>query len=430
MVFLVLVLWAWNVPSAWANGQSSHIWIAENAKTHIEAGVLRDLVTDPALQQALINGAMFPDGGYPLGDPYAEIAHWEPFQNAYRDWIIAEYEAPWTDEAAPHIAFLLGMAAHGIADQLYDSLFMERSRQEDTEDGWGENFDMATDVVTMARLGPVEAPGHWLPARQLVDIYLAQTNHTVSEATLEEGQALLRLAVNAVALMAANPDGVDTFAAEFPWAADHMDDPGQAGSPPGAAALLALYWESVWARLNGDSTALVLASYPPNGGTLHPREVDRVQSRITLVFSEAVHQDSLASSHFVLSAEDGTLVPVNAWLFYRDMSHVVHIAPESDLEADTWYSVAVGAGIRTVDGQTTQGDWSFSFTTGAPAVDSGASITDTAQSLYPTADDAAKPPASDSCGGCTVGQTGGHNWPTGLVLMAFCSVYRRRSWRS
>jgi hypothetical protein len=176
MVYLVLVLWVWNLPSARANGQSSHIWIAENAKTHIEAGALRDLVTDPALQQALINGAMFPDGGYPLGDPYAAIAHWEPFQNGYRDWIIAEFEMPWTGEAATHVAFLLGMAAHGMADQLYDSLFMERSRQEDTEDGWGGNFDLAT----MAALGPVEAPEHWLPARQLVDIYQSEYQHTVS----------------------------------------------------------------------------------------------------------------------------------------------------------------------------------------------------------------------------------------------------------
>jgi hypothetical protein len=247
---------------------------------------------------------------------------------------------------------------------------------------------------------------------------------------LEEGQGLLRLAVTAVALMAENPDGVDTFEAEFPWAAEHMDDPSQAGSPPCAAALLALYWESVWARLNGDSTALILSTYPPDGGTLHPREAGRVESRITLVFSEAVHQDSLARSDFVLSAQDGTTVPVNAWLFYRDMSHVVHIAPESDLEKATWYSVAVGPGIRTVDGQTTQGEWSFSFATGAPVVDSGVSSTDTGQPPSSTVDDSAKRTDGDSCGGCAQGETTGHNWPADLVFVVFYGVCRRRSWRS
>ena len=45
-------------------------------------------LTQPELRKMLDNGTMFPDGGYPLGDPYAEIAHWEPFQGAYLDWIV------------------------------------------------------------------------------------------------------------------------------------------------------------------------------------------------------------------------------------------------------------------------------------------------------------------------------------------------------
>jgi hypothetical protein len=255
----------------------------------------------------------------------------------------------------------------------------------------------------------------------------------VSESTLEEGQALLRLAVNAVALMAANPDGVETFEAQFPWAADHMDDPGQAGSPPCAASVLALYWQSVWARLHGESSPLMLATYPPDDGTLHPREVGRVESRISLVVAEAVHEDSLDSDDFVLTAEDGTVVPVNAWLFYRDMSHVVHLAPESTLREDTWYTLGVGPGIRTIDGQTTLGDWTLTFTTGAPPVDTGPSTTDTAppdDSSLAAPDESTQPKDADACGGCGQAGRAADRRLVGFAFFALCTAYRRRSWRS
>ena len=112
---------------ALANGQSTHLWITEHALTHLPDGELKDIVSDPANRQMLRNGTMFPDGGYAVSDDYGEIAHWEGFQSAYREWIENNYPQPFSDAGAQHVAFLMGMASHGMADQVFDSLFMERS---------------------------------------------------------------------------------------------------------------------------------------------------------------------------------------------------------------------------------------------------------------------------------------------------------------
>jgi len=407
----VLTLFAvlWGLPVL-ANGQSTHVWIAQHAQTHLTDGELRDFVTDPAIQTALINGAMFPDGGYPLDDDYAEIAHWEPFQNAYRDWIAETYAPPWSDEASRHVAFLLGMAAHGIADQVFDALFMERSRQEDTDGGWGDNFDLATDVVMMARVGKVEAPDHWLPAQPLIDIYRDQHAHTVTQSTLEEGQGLLRFAIGSVGLMSENPEGVTMYEADFPWAATVIDDPDQPGSPPCEGEVLALYWQSVWARVHGraEEVDLLLRTFPEDGGYAHPTTAGIVENRISLVMAEAIRSDSLTADRIVLTHEDGEVVPTEAWLFYRDNSHVIHLAPLEDLLEDTAYTVTIGAGLETIDGRLTGGSTRFSFSTGAPPADSG-------QDTAPRA----KRRAATGCGGCAAVSGSA---PVAVVLLLIAGI--------
>ena len=102
--------------SAWANGQTTHVWIAEEALRSLEAGELKSLLSSPELRDPLLNGAMFPDGGYAVSDHYGELAHWEPFQQAYLQWIRDTFPPPWDEgDAAPHVAFLMGLAAHGLA---------------------------------------------------------------------------------------------------------------------------------------------------------------------------------------------------------------------------------------------------------------------------------------------------------------------------
>ncbi|RME22841.1 MAG: hypothetical protein D6798_14845 [Deltaproteobacteria bacterium] len=362
-----------------ANGQSTHIWITQHALEHLPDGELKELLTDPALEPMLINGAMFPDGGYPLDDPYAEIAHWEPFQDRYRDWIAAHYSPPYTDEGAQHVAFLMGMASHGMADQVFDALYYPRGQQHDPDSDFGgfESFDTATDVVWMSIAGPVELPEDQVPTDTLVQLY-AEHGHEVSADTLATGQSLLRIAVEWVGNMAALPEQVDYYAGLFPWMNSHLDDPTVSGNPPCEGEVVAAYWQSVWARLHGD-LALdpeIIAIFPRSGYGLDTDHT-RVESRISVAFAQAIVQESLPDPPVVVTDEDGNAVAVDTWLYYGDNSHVLHIQPVDDWRPDTTYTVHIVDGIRTIDGQQTTGDTRFTVSTAAPPDDGSTAGGDT-----------------------------------------------------
>ena len=111
----------------WANGQSSHLWITHRAIEHLPNGELKQLLEEPYLEDHWRNGTMFPDGGYAVGDDYGEIAHWESFQIAYLEWIRDTFSPPWSLEAKEHIAFLMGLGSHGLADQSYDAMYFRRA---------------------------------------------------------------------------------------------------------------------------------------------------------------------------------------------------------------------------------------------------------------------------------------------------------------
>ena len=106
--------------------------------------------------------------GYPIDDPYAEIAHWEPFQKAYLQWIKESFEPPYDQEALEHIAFLMGLASHGMADQTFDSMYMSRAKVYDADSDWTRSMDEATDVAFIAQTHPQPVPGNLDTPGQLV----------------------------------------------------------------------------------------------------------------------------------------------------------------------------------------------------------------------------------------------------------------------
>jgi len=142
--------------SARANGNDSHLWITKTARSQLPDGTLKRLLSDPAHERALWNGSIFPDGGYVVGNDYGEMAHWEPFVEAYVQWIRARWLPPYDGEAARHIAFLMGVASHVLADQTYDSMFMAKARGYDAA-MWSDerllDFDSNTDVMLAAETG-------------------------------------------------------------------------------------------------------------------------------------------------------------------------------------------------------------------------------------------------------------------------------------
>ena len=245
----LMILWIWS-ETALANGQSTHLWITEHALTHLPEGELKGLLTRADLRPMLDNGTMFPDGGYAIFDDYGEIAHWEDFQDDYLEWIIANEPPPFRDEEAQHVFSSWGSGSHGMADQVFDSLFMERSKLYD-EAGSEllDSLDTASDVLFVAATQPRDVPEFWTPSGLFVDLY-AQQDHEVSTATMESGQTRLAAALVWVALMSELDERVAEYEVQYPWSAAHLFDPMTPGSPPCEGAIIAEYWQTLWERLH------------------------------------------------------------------------------------------------------------------------------------------------------------------------------------
>ena len=358
---------------ALANGQTTHIWITLHAREHLPPGELRDLVFRADLEPMLINGSMYPDGGYAVGDGYGELAHWETIQSPYLAWIAANHQTPWADDASEHIAFLLGMASHGMADQVFDSLYMERAKVYDAGSDWAnESMDEATDVAWVAYHGEsYEAPPLWVPSEPLIPLYASEGDHDVTADTVETGQQLLAFALAYVAAAGQDPSAVSEYEAQFPWATSHLHEEYAAGNPLCEAEVVALYWQSLWDRLNqSPRPSPLLVAFPTSGSLGHPTVADTVEARVTLVFERGLDADSLGVDNFQVIDGDNQAHPFDVQLFYRHASHVVHIIPSEDWRVDTDYQVTVLPGVRTFDGETLPEAAPVAFSTRLPEMDS------------------------------------------------------------
>ena len=351
--------------TAAANGQSTHLWITADAISHVPPGPLADFLADPALDRMLRNGTMFPDGGYPLGDPYAEIAHWEPFQTRYLEWILANHQPPFTDEGAQHLAFWLGMASHGMADQSFDALYGERVKVYDGDFG---DFDTASDLIMMSYFEPMMAPSDWVPYAVFDQLY-DQVGYDVDPATMMDGQNLLRIAVNSVAIFSQMPDQVAESAAPFPWGSQHLLDETVPGAPPCEGEIVARYWRVLWAVAHGQPLpGPVLATIPADGAANHAIDSSSIESWISVVSSRGLEHAPLDVSSFHVVSEGGTEVPLAIWHYYGQDAHIVHLQPQADLEADTIYTVTMDPGVQTIHGEALDG-YVFRFSTGAVGPD-------------------------------------------------------------
>jgi MYXO-CTERM domain-containing protein len=346
---------------ATANGQSTHLWITADAISHVPPGPLADFLADPALDRMLRNGTMFPDGGYPLGDPYAEIAHWEPYQTLYLEWILANHQAPFSGEGAEHLAFWLGMASHGMADQTFDALYGERVKLYDG--GFGD-FDTASDLIMMSYFEPMMAPSDWVPYSVFDQLY-DEVGYDVDPATMMDGQNLLRIAVNSVAVLSQIPEQVAESAAPFPWGSQHMLDETVPGAPPCEGEIVARYWRVLWALAHEQALpGPVLGTIPADGAANHASDSSSIESWVSVVASRGLEDAPLDVSSFHVVSEGGTEVPLTIWHYYGQDAHIVHLRPQADLEADTVYTVTVDPGLQTIHGEALEG-YEFRFSTGA-----------------------------------------------------------------
>lgn len=357
---LLLVLAVGSDP-AFGNGQTTHLWISDTAITHLEDSALQDLLR--AHSDHLRMGTMFPDGGYAVGHEYGEHAHWEPFQDQYRDWILSEFSNPTSAEAAPHVAFYMGLASHGMADQVFDSMYMERSKVYDAEYGWqdsAKSLDTAQDVVFADLVGAQSAPMSPLP--DVLPSLFAAAGIDVEMDTLEDGQGWLEVAVDGVAGMSEVSTLVDDHLASFPWGCSHLLEENVPGAPPFEARVVAQYWESLWADLQGTPLPLtVIGAWPMDGAYGHGIDSDNVESRISMVFNRSLVRSEVTADAFAVASAEGEH-PLVPHLFYGDDSHVVNLAPETGWAIDAVHQFTAD-GIIATDGREMEAPFQLGFST-------------------------------------------------------------------
>src|SRR5262245_21782854 len=122
------------------NGVNTHTWVTMRGVELLPDGELKKLLSSPDLEPILVNGSIFPDGGYAVQDGFGEIAHWEPFVSAYLAWLRDEIGPPYDrPEARRYVAFLFGVASHGMGDQIFDSMYMKAARGYDAV-GWSDSL--------------------------------------------------------------------------------------------------------------------------------------------------------------------------------------------------------------------------------------------------------------------------------------------------
>jgi hypothetical protein len=372
VVRALLALLALLPAPALACGQTTHVWVSMEAVRLLPDGPIADLVADPELYNILLNGTMFPDGGYAVSDDYGEMAHWEPLQQAYRAWIQEEYGGDFSSrEAQQHVAFLLGLSSHGLSDEVFDSLFYERSRAYDPGNtNGGASLDTASDVLFARDVGGIPRPTSWAPFEVLAEVYRDRLGYDVSVDTLQSGHALLYTALAYTDWARTSEERLETFGGDYPWAAAHMDDPSMAGSPPRQAPIVVAYWQQIWERLHGDRTfdEPVIAMEPPPGSFDHPTDRTAVEARVQLTFGRGVDASTLGRVSVI--EPDGAAFPAQIAHFYGDMSHAVLLRPQEDWAEDTEYTVVVEPGVVDYDGDASTTAFSGTFSTGpAPAAD-------------------------------------------------------------
>ena len=298
----------------WSCGVNSHLWITDSAICQLpEASQLRVFYQRQRHVDLTRLGSSFPDSGYAINHEYGEIAHWPPFVQSYIEDFQARFgidDTVWSEEAWDEVAFILGVAAHGFEDELFDSQFLRWVEQ---EDGANQNLiDPAIDFLLIYE-GHTELypPGDFPSAG--VTSALRRVGLEVSEEEVKLGVARIRQ----VALqLSQNPESlrglVDRDTPLIPWASRHYQSRyirGSLGHEPRAVAALL---EATFLRLRGERVApLTLSRIDPDERSYLDRMgVDtQDESRwISLYFAVAVDTQSVRSA---LTLKDPQSQPVD-----------------------------------------------------------------------------------------------------------------------
>jgi hypothetical protein len=353
-----------------ATGMQGHMYMAQCAAEQAEEPRLRAVFDAHA--EDLANGTFFPDSGYTSDDhDQGEIPHWEQYIEGYVELIRERYPAPYdSPEARKHVAFLMGMAAHGITDSTFDSLLFERAEQVDPGDP--NSFDMAMDIFLVHDRPRYYVPALAFDANVHADIFNTKILHPVTPAAIEKAMSTAWSGISVVAKYLYL--GADDWGKKFPWARASLLDARTPGGYPFGARVTGGYYRELLRRLDGDTSAdnVVIGSYPDDSTPLVTLDNTRPDGKIVLFFGEGIDRASLDDNSVVVADEAGNVVPTTLATYRGDKwANVVRVTAQAGWAPATKYTATLRNTVKTLHGVAPTKDIVLSFTTCTPTTAGG-----------------------------------------------------------
>ena len=341
-----------------AHGIWGHVHVTGWAVENMPDDELRSfLLDDPEVFNALLFGAVFTDTGYArnvaASRAYSEHAHWEPFVEDYVAWIRANDPPPWTSlESKKRVAFLLGVASHGLQDSIFDSLFLHQVEERDGA-GQGET-DPGTDGFLVLDGHIRFIPEEYVPMSTVLALY-EPLSEDITEEVIDTSVQVVTLAYinDGLGLQAAEFLG-DVYAESMPWGREHYMDPAVPGSLRSEIFPTMAYQQAIWSRLHGTLAAdhPVIYTYPTMLRQLRSADSTTVDSWVTLVFGAGVHyQEDLAT----LLDHTDEVVPFSQanTRWGAGDTRLIRLQPTEDLLEGQWYTAQMRPGASLINGSTT-----------------------------------------------------------------------------
>lgn len=334
-----------------AHGGLGHIQVTAWGVENLPQGDVRAFLAHPEVFNSILFGAAFPDVGYYPGLKYPEVArtfgeysHWAQFTQTFVEWIRVNDPPPWTNlESRQRVAFLMGCAAHGFQDEVFDSLYLDQVSQhdgagQDDADPGTDGFLWKDDLIGLI-------PNGYVPLQALLDIFnlpgvfdfeitedhILSSVDTATQLYIDEGAAPV------IAEVAYN-----SYVDALPWTRDNYMNEDIPGSLRAEILPTMHYIEGLWRQLHGDYSGanVVMAAYPGPGRRLRSHEAGVADSWVSLLFSTGIDQTSLAPAWKDAAGLD---VPFSqhgtAW---RDpWPRIMRLRPTQNLTPGGYYTVQV-----------------------------------------------------------------------------------------
>ena len=242
----------------------------------------------------------------------------------------------------------MGCAAHGLQDEIFDSLFLFQVAEHDG--GGQDEADPGVDGF-LALDGHIRFfPTEFIPMDTVVELY-AELGHDVTEEVVQRGVDLLTAAYlnDSLGLTIAENNG-RLYQNQIPWTAQHYLDPEIPGSFRTLILPTAAYMQAIWDRLHGDlaDTDLISFRFPEPPRRLLSHETDTPDAWVTLGFGMGVDVTSVVTQW---QDDDGIDIPFNqvGTRWGAGLTRLVRLQPTEALVPGGWYTVTLDPGAIRID---------------------------------------------------------------------------------